>query len=71
MEFEYEVKDGEILLKRIYGSEERVAVPAQIEGLPVTALAPYIFSQARREPDQKAAICGNQVKEILLPDSIR
>ena len=71
MEFEYEVKDGEILLKRIYGSEERVAVPAQIEGLPVTALAPYIFSQARREPDQRAAICGNQVKEMILPDSVR
>ena len=71
MEFEYDVKDNEILLKRCYGTEERIEVPAQIEGMPVTVLAPYIFSQARREPDQKAAICGNQVKEIVLPDTVR
>ena len=71
MEFEYDVKDNEILLKRCYGTEERIKVPAQIEGMPVTVLAPYIFSQARREPDQKAAICGNQVKEIVLPDTVR
>lgn len=71
MEFEYDVKANEILLKRCYGTEERIEVPAQIEGMPVTVLAPYIFSQARRKPDQKAAICGNQVKEIVLPDTVR
>lgn len=71
MEFEYDVKENEILLKRCYGTEERIEVPAQIEGMPVTVLAPYIFSQARRKPDQKAAICGNQVKEIVLPDTVR
>ena len=71
MEFEYDVKENKILLKRCYGTEERIEVPAQIEGMPVTVLAPYIFSQARREPDQKAAICGNQVKEIVLPDTVR
>lgn len=71
MEFEYDVKENEILLKRCYGTEERIEVPAQIEGMPVTVLASYIFSQARREPDQKAAICGNQVKEIVLPDTVR
>lgn len=71
MEFEYEVKEDKILLKRCYGEEERVEVPEKIEGLPVTVLAPYIFSQARREPDQGNAICGNQVKEIVLPESIR
>ena len=71
MEFEYDVKENEICLKRCYGTEERIEVPAQIEGMPVTVLAPYIFSQARREPDQKAAICGNQVKEIVLPDTVR
>ena len=48
MEFEYDVKENEILLKRCYGTEERIEVPAQIEGMPVTVLAPYIFSQARR-----------------------
>ena len=56
MEFEYDVKENEILLKRCYGTEERIEVPAQIEGMPVTVLAPYIFSQARRKPDQKAAV---------------
>lgn len=71
MEFEYDVKENEICLKRCYGTEERIEVPAQIEGMPVTVLAPYIFSQARRESDQKAAICGNQVKEIVLPDTVR
>ena len=71
MEFEFDVKENEIGLKRGYGTEERIEVPAQIEGMPVTVLAPYIFSQARREPDQKAAICGNQVKEIVLPDTVR
>ena len=71
MEFEYDVKENEICLKRCYGTEERIEVPAQIEGMPVTVLSSYIFSQARREPDQKAAICGNQVKEIVLPDTVR
>ena len=71
MEFEYDVKENEICLKRCYGTEERIEVPAQIEGMPVTVLASYIFSQARREPDQKAAICGNQVKEIVLSDTVR
>ena len=71
MEFEFDVKENEICLKRCYGTEERIEVPAQIEGMPVTVLASYIFSQARREPDQKAAICGNQVKEIVLPDTVR
>ena len=71
MEFEYDVKENEICLKRCYGTEERIEVPAQIEGMPVTVLASYIFSQARREPDQKAAICGNQVKEIVLPDTVQ
>ena len=71
MEFEFDVKENEICLKRCYGTEERIEVPAQIEGMPVTVLASYIFSQARREPDQKAAICGNQVKEIVLPDTVQ
>lgn len=71
MEFEYEKIGHEILLKRCYGEEERVKVPKEIEGLPVTVLAPYIFSEARRVPDQGAAICGNQVKEIVLPETIR
>ena len=71
MEFEYEKIGDEILLKRCYGEAERVKVPKEIEGLPVTILAPYIFSEARREPDQGTAICGNQVKEIVLPETIR
>ena len=71
MEFEFDVKENEICLKRCYGTEERIEVPAQIEGMPVTVLESYIFSQARREPDQKAAICGNQVKEIVLPDTVQ
>ena len=71
MEFEYKVKENEVWLKRCYGNEERIEVPSQIGDRPVTALAPYIFSQARREPDQGNAICGNQVKEIVLPDTIR
>ena len=71
MEFEYEKIGDEILLKRCYGEAERVKVPKEIEGLPVTILAPYIFSEARRETDQGTAICGNQVKEIVLPETIR
>ena len=71
MEFEYEKIGHEIRLKRCYGEEERVKVPKEIEGLPVTILAPYIFSEARREPDQGTAVCGNQVKEIVLPETIR
>ena len=71
MEFEYERKEQEIILKRCYGTEERVKIPAVLEGLPVTVLAPYIFSDSRREPDQEKAICGNQVREIILPDTVR
>ena len=71
MEFEYDINENEIILKRCYGTEERIEIPAELEGLPVTVLAPYIFSQARREPDQGTAICGNQIKEIILPETVR
>ena len=67
MEFEYVKGKSGIVLKRCYGTEERVNVPEYLEGCPVVGLAPYTFSQARREPDLNHAICGNQVKEIVLP----
>lgn len=71
MKFEYEVTDGQAVLKRCYGEEERVEVPESLDGCQVREIAPYCFSQARREPDQGSAICGEQVKEIRLPRGIR
>lgn len=70
MEFEYVKGKNGIVLKRCYGTEERVNVPEYLECCPVVGLAPYAFSQARRQPDLNHAICGNQVKEIVLPDSL-
>lgn len=71
MEYEYKIKNGCVTLLRCYGEEERVAVPERIEDCPVTSLGAYIFSQSRRDPDQGKAICGNQLREIILPDTIR
>ena len=71
MRFEYKIEHGEATLIRCYGSGERVSVPEELDGYPVTALAPYAFSAGRREPDAEQAVCGEQVREIILPGSIR
>lgn len=71
MEFEYTIRNEKVILQRCYGEEERVSIPEEIEGYPVVSLGAYLFSQSRRDPDKGKAICGNQVKEIILPDSLR
>ncbi len=71
MEFEYQRKEEGIVLVRCYGEEARVCVPQKIEGEAVVRLESYAFSDARRAPDKKRAVCGAEVLEVKLPRSLR
>ena len=73
--------DGARVL-RLFGDTPCPAVPATVNGLPVTEIGPYCFS-ARREPEggqlevpagaaaSDHPICGEFVQEVTLPDSVR
>lgn len=76
-----EVPSGAQIL-RLYGDTPCPAVPAEIEGRPVTEIGPYCFSD-RREPEggrwyapdgmtreNAHPICGNFVEEVHLPNTV-
>ncbi|WP_138306475.1 MULTISPECIES: leucine-rich repeat protein [unclassified Clostridium] len=69
--------DG-VCLQRCYGLDKILEIPDTAGGLPVTELAGYIFSDTvrRREPPPgeyrgEPELCGSQVEEISLPDTVR
>lgn len=68
-------------LLKLYGDTPCPVIPAQIEGLPLTEIGPYCFSEKHPKtgtvvlPDGMASdsahcICGNFVEEVTLPDSV-
>lgn len=71
MEFIYEVEEKGIKIEQCCGEEQRVEVPAQIEGRQVYALAAYAFSDARRTKQRVNAVSGHKLKEIRLPETLR
>lgn len=69
--------DG-VCLQRCYGLDKIVEVPGTVDGMPVTELAGYLFSDTvrRREtpPSEyrgEPELCGSRVEEIILPDTIK
>lgn len=56
--FKYEIKNEEIFITEFDGNTDVVEVPAEIEGLPVTELGPYLFS-------------GKPCKTIRIPEKVR
>ena len=69
--------DG-ICLQRCYGLDKILEIPGTADGMPVTELAAYLFSDTvrRREPPPgeyqgEPELCGSRVEVISLPDTIR
>lgn len=69
--------DG-VCLQRCYGLDKILEIPGTVDGMPVTELAGYLFSDTvrRREPPPgeyrgEPELCGSRVEEIILPDSVR
>lgn len=50
-EFEYHAEDSGIVIDRYLGEEESVAVPATLDGLPVTAIGDYAFADRQTAED--------------------
>lgn len=56
--FEYSIVNGTVEITGYVGSETRIAIPTRINGLPVTAIAPYAFSGK------------TQLTKVVLPDTL-
>lgn len=62
---------------RVLGDAPCPAVPAAVEGRPVTEIGPYCFadkavkSDALRSGDEVHELTGNFIEEVTLPDTVR
>lgn len=74
-EFSYQIVNGGVSVLRCYGENGRVAIPAQLEGMPVTELSDYAFAEEMEgEPEydgELTCICGGLLEELYLPRTIR
>lgn len=75
--------DGWILTS-CYGYDGVIRIPDEIDGIPITAIAPYAFSEGKEEADEQTwcgqeaivyeerkRLCTTEVLEIHLPKGIR
>ena len=44
MKIHYRIKNNAIEIVRCYGTDDRIVLPEEINGLPVVSAAPYAFS---------------------------
>lgn len=72
--FSYQKKEDGICILRCYANESRITIPDQIEGMPVTEIAPYAFATEMEDepsnPGSMPCICGERLEELELPASI-
>lgn len=72
MEIIYRKEKTGVVIERCLGVEERIELPEFLDGLPVTAVESYAFSDANpRVSDEKIAVCGQKLLEISLPRNLR
>ena len=72
MEIVSRVENGQAIVERCLGEEQRAELPEQIDGCPVTALSDYAFSHAKpKTDDADCAVCGEKLLEVQLPQSLR
>lgn len=85
MVIQYRIEKNEIEVLRCYGNTRTVILPREIDGIPVTSVAPYAFSRSKEEekgnvywyrempdedPEKLPEICGETVHEIVFPDTV-
>lgn len=85
MVIQYKIRENEIEILRCYGNTGTVIIPREIDGRPVTSIAPYAFSGAKEEekedfywllemPDEDLEalpeICGEMAEEVVFPDTV-
>ena len=85
MKIHYRVKKNTIEIIRCYGTDSRVVLPEEINGLPVVSAAPYAFSAHKDgEEDtetwesedvisfgEERLLAGEEVQEIVFPDTLK
>ena len=69
--------DG-VCLQRCYGLDKILEIPGTVEGMPVTELDRYFFSQTVRgrevppeELNGEPELCGSGLDELTLPEYLR
>ena len=84
MKIHYRIKNNAIEIVRCYGTDDRIVLPEEINGLPVVSAAPYAFS-AHKDGEEDAEtwesedafsfgedrlLAGEEVQEIVFPDTL-
>lgn len=85
MKIHYRIKNNAIEIVRCYGTDDRIVLPEEINGLPVVSAAPYAFS-AHKDGEEDAEtwesedvisfgeerlLAGEEVQEIVFPDTLK
>lgn len=85
MKIHYRIKNNTIEIIRCYGTDDRIVLPEEINGLPVVSAAPYAFS-AHKDGEEEAEVwenedafsfgeerllAGEEVQEIVFPDTLK
>ena len=85
MKIHYRVKNNTIEIIRCYGTDSRVVLPEEINGISVVSAAPYAFS-AHKDDEEEAEVwesedavsfgeerllAGEEVQEIVFPDALK
>ena len=85
MKIHYKVKNNTIEIVRCYGVDDRLIIPAEINGLPVVSAAPYAFS-AHKDGEEEVEVwesedtfsfgeerllAGEEVREIVFPETLK
>lgn len=85
MKIHYRVKNNTIEIIRCYGTDSRVVLPEEINGISVVSAAPYAFS-AHKDDEEEAEVweseeafsfgeerllAGEEVQEIVFPDTLK
>lgn len=79
-EFIYELKNEEICIQKCYSYGNVAVIPAEIDGYPVTELAPYAFSVGAvhafgmitsDEQHGLPRLAGEQLEEIIIPKTVK
>ena len=81
--YSYEIQpldEHSISIERVYGTTPVVVIPEQIDGFTVKRIGAYCFSESKHVPADAVtiggvdsfmkALCGNDIEEISLPDSV-